>query len=91
MTLLVGVSSSYADGFVFLNMAATTVVDSGTTRRTLVTGFSGVDIRATIEDLKVERRASRLAVGIIPPQSATIGACDSAQAPSHDAGCKENA
>jgi hypothetical protein len=90
VTLLVGVSSSYADAFAFLDVTAQTNIDTGTTRRTLVTGQNGVDIRATVQDLRFERQASRLAVGIIPPQSAVIGACDKDQAPSHDSGCQEN-
>ncbi len=76
VVLLVGVSKSYADAFVFLNVLAQTIVETGTSRRTLVTGLRGVDIRAVIDDLVMTREASRLGVGIIPPQGALAGACD---------------
>src|SRR5262249_36584422 len=50
---------------------------TGVARQTTITGLRGADVRSLVGDAKAERLASRLAVGIIPPQSAIGGACTS--------------
>src|SRR4029079_1616135 len=60
---------------------------NGTIVRTVVKGTQGVDIRAFVSNVTVERLASRLAVGLLPPQSAVAGPCDSSRDnyyPGHD-------
>ena len=92
IVLLVGLSKSYADANVFINVTAQTLIDTGVARQTTITGLRGADIRSLIDDAKAERLASRLAVGIIPPQSAIGGACtvgNNSSGPD-DSQCSEN-
>ena len=75
ITVLVGAAVAYADADVYLNSIAQVIIHDGAARTTTITGWEGVDIIARHLDVVTDRRASRLAVGVIPPQAAIAGPC----------------
>ena len=77
VVVFLAVTKAYAVANTFVDVGAHVVVESGVTRQTLVEGRRGVDLRALADSVSIVRRAGRLAVGLIPPQGAFAGPCDS--------------
>ena len=77
IVLLIGGSVAYAMANTYLDVKANVAIDGDIAdEETLIQGLHGVDIRAVIDPVTLERQASRLAVGIVPPQAAIAGPCD---------------
>ena len=72
IVMLIGVSKAYAEANIGIRSDTNVVIKP----RAKVTGFQGVDIRARTDDITLLRRASRLGVGLFPPQAAVAGFCD---------------
>ena len=72
IVMLIGVSKAYAEANIGIRSDTNVVIKP----RAKVTGFQGVDIRARTDEITLLRRASRLGVGLFPPQAAVAGFCD---------------
>ena len=81
VVLLVGVGKAYAEANVELDVVAQVIIKGSATTQTetTITGSQGVDVLARVSGVSVLRKANRLGVGIIPPQAAVAGVCDSSQ------------
>ena len=77
IVLLIGGSVAYAMANTYLDVKANVTIDGDIfDEDTVIQGLHGVDIRAVIDPVTLERQASRLAVGLVPPQAAMAGPCD---------------
>jgi hypothetical protein len=73
LVLLIGATTAYAEANISVNTTAQVLIDGAAGAPTSVTGAEGVDLRALTQDVNLTRLASRLAVGLIPPQEASAG------------------
>src|SRR5262249_24329108 len=76
LVVIIGGAAAYAEADLEVDATAQVLIHGGSTAPTKITGTEGVDLIGLTKDVNLERKASRLAVALIPVQEASADATD---------------